>query len=154
MTTIETLRGLLEEATKGDWEGVIPPDSGPNSWTDSGKIIIWTGTDSQGNGTMTTVAEVEEGDEQDDNLRLIAAAVNALPALLAVAEVVNAMRILELDVEYAGRGRWYRWYRCPICKARGEKDAWGRWVARHAPKHADTCVWGQAHDALAALEKE
>jgi len=88
MTIIERLRALEAKATKGPWEFCLPINDAPDVHARWGRVHKYEVRD----GVLERdidIVEVAEHDEHDDDLRLIAAARNALPLLLDVAEAMS-----------------------------------------------------------------
>lgn len=84
MTTIAKLRELLERATPGPWESLTPPQ---HEATSRHGAAVRKGID----GIADVVRVDHLGSSTEANAALIAAAVNALPRLLAVAEAAEEM---------------------------------------------------------------
>ena len=93
--TIDELRRLLAEATPGPWE---------TDEFDPGTVTV---LQSSPKTEALCVADLADGatDRPDANAALIVAAVNALPALLRVAEA--AAVVCDPMVEGAGGDRWW-----------------------------------------------
>lgn len=95
MTTLTRLRSLLAAATPGPWEFRATEHSGGI------KFVVAPSAPRNDNGTEFIPADCSHG----YNGRLIAAAVNALPALLRVAEAAKALEH-EVWCDSLPRGTW------------------------------------------------
>ena len=117
MTTIERLRALLAGATPGPWRARKWPSPRMVEVLATTKppIVPWSGFDDS-DRTLK---------EHDANAVLIAAAVNALPALLDVAEAARALAAVHEALHRRGDPEWKGWEcdeRNALCAALARLD--------------------------------
>ena len=117
MSDIERFRALLAEATPGPWRARKWPSPRMVEVLATTKppIVPWSGFDDS-DRTLK---------EHDANAVLIAAAVNALPALLDVAEAARALAAVHEALHRRGDPEWKGWEcdeRNALCAALARLD--------------------------------